>query len=115
MKMTNNLKKAGEYVKHPGNDGVFMKHFYGKDDTDGKMNNVEILIVSGFQIAPHVHGSSDEYFYIVSGTGEYQLGEETIAIEKGDVFTAPPGVSHAVVNTGTEPLLLLSTFCPPIR
>jgi mannose-6-phosphate isomerase-like protein (cupin superfamily) len=113
--MSENIYKNAEYVKNPSFEGVYMKHFYGKEDTEGKLNNVEILIVPGFQIAPHTHEDSDEYFYVVSGSGEFLDDKNWFPIKKGDAFKALSKITHAVKNTGEEVLILFSTFSPPIR
>ncbi|MDR2110901.1 MAG: cupin domain-containing protein [Spirochaetaceae bacterium] len=92
-----------------------MKHFFAKAETDERLNNVEIHIVPGFQIAPHVHENAAEFFYVVSGEGEFLDNTEWTAVKKGGVFKAPVGMTHAVKNTGNETLVLFSTFSPPIR
>jgi len=112
--MSGNLKENAQYEPHPANTGVFLKHFFGKGDND-RLNNLEVLIVPGCQIAPHKHDAAGEYFYVVSGEGEFMDGDEWLPIAKGSAFKAPMGVTHAVKNTGKEPLLLLSTFSPPTR
>ncbi|MGL4393155.1 MAG: cupin domain-containing protein [Fusobacteriaceae bacterium] len=104
----------GEFVKHPSNDGVFMKHFFSKADND-RLNNLEVIIVPGFQIAPHVHDDSTEFYYCVSGEGEFLDDKEWIKIKSGDAFKAQKGVTHALKNTGCEPLKIFSTFSPAIR
>ncbi|MCL1879044.1 MAG: cupin domain-containing protein [Actinomycetia bacterium] len=91
-----------------------MKHFFCKEDND-RLNNVEIHIVPGYQIAPHSHDDSSEFFYVVSGCGEFLDDGEWRPITKGDAFKAPQGVTHAIKNTGTEALVLFSTFSPAIR
>jgi len=113
--MADNIKKGAVFTKHPTQEGVFMKHFYAKDDTDGRLNNLEVNIVPGFEIAPHTHENAGEFFYVVSGSGEFLDETEWKAIRKGDAFKAPMGVNHAIKNTGNETLVLLSTFSPPIR
>jgi uncharacterized cupin superfamily protein len=56
----------------------------------------------------HRHHGCDEMFLILSGNGEYRLGEERIAIRAGDCLGAPAGgVAHQIINTGTEPLRYL--------
>ncbi|MDR1066566.1 MAG: cupin domain-containing protein [Clostridiales bacterium] len=113
--MSDNVKTGAEFVKHPTQEGVFMKHFYGKDDTDGRLSNVEIHIVPGFQISSHKHDDSSEFFYVVSGTGEYMDNGKKTPIKSGDAFKAPAGVVHAIKNIGDETLRLFSTFSPPAR
>lgn len=53
----------------------------------------------------HRHHVSDEMFYVVSGQGEYRVGEERIAVGAGDCLGAPAGgKAHQIINTGREPL-----------
>jgi hypothetical protein len=61
--MSNNLKVDAKFVKHPTQEGVFMKYFYSKDD-DACINNLEVNIVPGFQITPHIHENSSEFFML---------------------------------------------------
>jgi mannose-6-phosphate isomerase-like protein (cupin superfamily) len=112
--MANNFKLNAVFTKHPTFEGVYMKHFFGKEDND-RLNNLEVLIVPNFEIGPHTHENSTEFFYVVSGQGEYLDDMEWKIIRKGDAFKAPQGITHAFRNTGREALLLFSTFSPSIR
>ena len=113
--MAKHLKQGAFFVKHPTQEGVFMKHFYAKGDTDGQLNNLEVNIIPGFEIAPHTHEDAGEFFYVVSGYGEFLDDTEWTSIKKGDAFMAPMGMAHSIKNTGDEVLVLFSTFSPPIR
>lgn len=112
--MSDNLKMDANFVKHPTQEGVFMKHFFCKEDND-RLNNLEVNIVPGFQIAPHIHADSTEFFYVVSGQGEFLDDNEWQCIKKGDAFKAPQGMTHSLKNTGNEMLILFSTFSPATR
>jgi mannose-6-phosphate isomerase-like protein (cupin superfamily) len=113
--MGNNVKNNVESVKHPSSDGVFMKHFYGKEDTGGALNNLEVSIMPGFCIGEHVHNDSNEFFYVVSGQGDFLDGGDWVPIKAGDAFKASKGVKHAIRNNGDETLRILSIFSPPNR
>lgn len=113
--MGKNIKTDSFFVKHPAFEGVFMKHFFSKDETGGQLNNLEVNIVSGFEIKPHTHENAGEFFYVVDGSGEFLDETEWVSIKKGDAFQAPMGMTHAIKNTGRETLVLFSTFSPPIK
>jgi mannose-6-phosphate isomerase-like protein (cupin superfamily) len=113
--MAGNVKTDAVFTRHPNWDGVFMKHFFAKADTAERLNNLEINIVPGFQIPPHVHENASEFFYVVSGEGKFLDDAAWTAVRKGDAFKAPAGMSHGLKNTGNETLVLFSTFSPPIR
>lgn len=56
----------------------------------------------------HRHHGCDEMFVILSGTGEYRLGEERLPIRAGDCLGAPAGgAAHQIINTGAEELRYL--------
>jgi uncharacterized cupin superfamily protein len=56
----------------------------------------------------HRHHGCDELFFIVSGTGEYRIGEERLPIRPGDCLGAPAGgKAHQIINTGAEDLRYL--------
>ncbi|MDR1577309.1 MAG: cupin domain-containing protein [Deltaproteobacteria bacterium] len=111
--MTKTFALDAAFGKH-ANDGVFLKPFFGKADTDGRLNNLEIIIVPGYEILPHNHPTSTEFFYVVSGSGEFQDNDGWHKINPGDAFRAPDGVTHALKAAGPDPLKLLATFSPPI-
>jgi uncharacterized cupin superfamily protein len=47
-------------------------------------------------------------FFILSGSGEYRLGDKTHPLRAGDVIAAPAGgEAHQIVNTGSEDLRYL--------
>jgi mannose-6-phosphate isomerase-like protein (cupin superfamily) len=113
--MGKNVKSDAVFVKHPNQEGVFMKHFFLKDETNERLNNLEFNIVPDFQIATHTHDNASEFFYVVDGEGEFFDNTEWTPIKKGDAFQAPMGTPHAVKNTGRVTLVLFSTFSPPIK
>jgi uncharacterized cupin superfamily protein len=56
----------------------------------------------------HRHHVMDELFYIVSGSGQYRYGEETMPVRAGDIVAAPAGTkAHQLINTGSEDLRYL--------
>jgi len=57
----------------------------------------------------HRHHVADEMFFILSGAGEYRLGEKTFALRSGDFVGAPAGgEAHQIVNTGQGDLTYLA-------
>ena len=109
-----NLIQDAKYVKNTAHEGVFMRNVFCGEDND-RLNNSEVCIMPGFQITPHIHEASTEFFYVVSGVGEFLDSSEWRPIKKGDAFKAPQGMTHGIKNTGNELLAILATFSPPIR
>lgn len=50
---------------------------------------------------PHHHGEAEKFF-ILSGRGELELGEERQQVKAGDIVHIPPFVSHQLSNTDPE-------------
>jgi len=69
----------------------------------------------GQQHAAHVHADQDKLYYVLSGTGEAQVGEDLRQVAQGDLILAPAGVAHGLKNTGPSPLVVLVVFAPPPR
>ena len=57
----------------------------------------------------HRHLYEEQCFYILSGHGEAIIDEQKYAIYSGDFLGFPKnGVAHTILNTGDEPLVMLS-------
>jgi uncharacterized cupin superfamily protein len=57
----------------------------------------------------HRHLYEEQCFYILSGRGEAIIEEESYAIGPGDFLGFPKkGAAHTILNTGDEPLVILS-------
>jgi uncharacterized cupin superfamily protein len=57
----------------------------------------------------HRHLYEEQCFYILSGRGEAIIEERHYAIGHGDFLGFPKkGAAHTIVNTGDEPLVMLS-------
>lgn len=58
----------------------------------------------------HSHPNCEELLYVVSGTCEHQLGDDTVLLEGGDVIRIPQNVRHWARAVGTEPVFALIVF-----
>lgn len=62
--------------------------------------------------SPHEHDDQDKFYYVVSGTGRFWLGEEQVTAGEGQVVWAPAGLTHGVTNEGASRLTLLVGIAP---
>lgn len=60
----------------------------------------------------HTHGGQDKFYFVVEGSGEFTVGDETRKAAEGSVVWAPADVGHGVVNTGSGRLVLLVGIAP---
>jgi quercetin dioxygenase-like cupin family protein len=112
--MSEKILSTEEYVNHPKEIGVKMKHFFSNADND-RLNNLEVRIDPGCQISQHIHDNSSEFYYVVDGSGDFFINGQWSQVKKGDAMKAPMGEEHGLKNTGHEPFILFSTFSPPTR
>jgi quercetin dioxygenase-like cupin family protein len=56
---------------------------------------------------------TEEVAYVVAGSGELRLDDEAVRVAEGDALTIPAGIWHAVVNTGTEDMVMVFGFPHP--
>jgi uncharacterized cupin superfamily protein len=53
----------------------------------------------------HRHHGNDEIFFVLSGTGEYRVGDRRVPIRAGDCIGAPAGgEAHQIINTSEAEL-----------
>ncbi|HUB42160.1 MAG TPA: cupin domain-containing protein [Streptosporangiaceae bacterium] len=79
------------------------------------------LGIAEITIAPHTagppqhrHARHDEGFYVVSGTAQFTVGEETYEAKQGTLVMIPPGAPHTFANVSDGPVVLLNTFTPDL-
>ncbi len=66
----------------------------------------------GCATVPHHHRVTEEIYYILAGTGDMTLADETRGVGPGDAIAIPPGVRHTIRNTGPTELIFLCTCAP---
>lgn len=62
--------------------------------------------------SPKYPHTEDELYYIISGSGTAQVGEETYSIEEGDVLFVEQGVEHDFFDIEDE-ITALTVFTGP--
>ncbi len=69
-----------------------------------------VYIQPGQQNPKHYHPNCEEILYVLSGTCEHTLGDESYRMGPGDTIRVPEGVIHHAINTGWEPLRAIISF-----
>lgn len=62
----------------------------------------------------NLHAESDQWLYVVSGTGSAIVDGEDVTFESGDLLVIEAGETHEIENDGDEPLETLNLYVPPI-
>jgi oxalate decarboxylase/phosphoglucose isomerase-like protein (cupin superfamily) len=67
----------------------------------------------GERMKLHYHTVPEEVYYVLKGSGEMILGEKRLKLKPGLAIYIPPGMYHAPINTGKEPLIIAFFHAPP--
>ena len=67
----------------------------------------------GEEIGAETHEDGDQFIRFESGSGEVILNGKTSKVKDGSAVVIPAGVSHSVINTGSEDLKLYAIYSPP--
>jgi mannose-6-phosphate isomerase-like protein (cupin superfamily) len=83
-------------------------HICSHVDEMGKI--VRCTLPVGSSIGVHTHETNCEVVYILSGSGTCLDDGEAFPIRQGMCQYCPRGHHHSIINTGTEPLVLLGVI-----
>ena len=61
----------------------------------------------------NAHADSDQWLYVVSGSGRAVVEGETVRLDSGDLVVVEAGETHEIENDGNEPLQTLNLYVPP--
>lgn len=73
----------------------------------------EATLPPGGQTERHYHLVSEEFYYILSGTGTMELEGKTKLVGPGDAILIPKGDWHQITADGETELKLLCCCSPP--
>ncbi|WP_135305768.1 cupin domain-containing protein [Haloarcula amylovorans] len=59
------------------------------------------------------HADSDQWLFVVSGTGVVTVDSEKQRVETGDLLRIEAGERHGIENDGDTPLQTLNVYTPP--
>lgn len=59
------------------------------------------------------HSESDQWLYVVSGSGVATVDGDNERIEAGDLLRIEAGERHGIENDGSEPLETVNFYTPP--
>jgi mannose-6-phosphate isomerase-like protein (cupin superfamily) len=74
---------------------------------------VVMTIPPGGEIGEEVHDHVDQTLFFVQGAGEAVLEGERWPIGPTDVVFVRAGTRHNFLNTGSDPLRLVTVYAPP--
>jgi mannose-6-phosphate isomerase-like protein (cupin superfamily) len=84
------------------------------DRTNAPVQNqslAEATVPAGITTTRHYHRASEEFYYILAGTGQIAIDDQTRSVRPGDAILIPPGAWHQI--TAETPLTFLCCCSPP--
>lgn len=64
-------------------------------------------------VEPHTHKVQEQIYHVLEGEGLMELDGERRVVRSGDFIFIPPGVHHAIHNTGRTDLTFFVITTPP--
>ena len=93
--------------------GALSKALVGPKDTDIKLIDYRI---SSYQpmahVATHSHKVQEQIYHVLDGEGLMEIDGISTLVRRHDVVHIPPGVEHAISNSGLVDLVFLVITAP---
>ena len=67
------------------------------------------------KVKMHKHVYHTEHVSILSGKGEFTIGDSTMTVKKGDFITIPKDTWHGVEVTSKKPMKVISVQSPEFK
>jgi len=106
-----NVVLPGEGSKHWALTDL-VSTYVTAEQSGGAYSVIETVAQPGGGPPPHRHNREDEIFYILEGSFEMLLGEQTFAASAGESIFLPRGVVHTFRNIGAAPGRILVVTVP---
>ena len=74
-----------------------------------------VLIEAGCSNPRHSHSNCEEVLYLLRGTLEHTIGDETVTLHAGDTLTVPAGVAHNATALGDEDADMIVAYSSGLR
>ncbi len=80
--------------------------------TASKSQLVVMNIPAGGEIGSETHGHVEQTIFIQSGKGKSVLDGKENELGAGSVVIVTPGTEHNILNTDTDPLIIVTVYAP---
>jgi mannose-6-phosphate isomerase-like protein (cupin superfamily) len=95
-------------------EGVTVREVAGPaSGTAANQSLVHATLAPGAQTTEHLHRTSEELIWVVSGSARVRIDGDDRAVGPGSCVVVAPGSRHKLFNTGTQELVLLACCAPP--
>ncbi len=103
------------WIEAPGHHGGALSKLLVRPETD-QARRIDYRI-SAYQpkayVEPHTHKVQEQIYHVLDGEGLMELSGERQVVRRHDVIFIPPGIEHAIYNSGLTDLVFLVITTPP--
>jgi quercetin dioxygenase-like cupin family protein len=110
FKVAAGADRSGNVVKFE--NGGHLEFQVSAADTGGAMSVCVALTPADSRPPRHFHHEQDEWFYVVAGEYDFEVGDEKFHLKAGDSLFAPRKVPHAWGCVSEKPGTLMAVFQP---
>ncbi len=94
--------------------GAISKMLVRPENSDSELLDFRISCYQPMDhVEPHTHKVQEQIYHVLEGEGMMELDGERNVVRSGNVIFIPPGVNHAIYNTGLVDLVFLVITTPP--
>ena len=86
---------------------VDVRQMYNHDNAQA----MHMTLLPGQSLKPHIT-PVDVFFYILEGTPDIQVGNETITVDKDSLIESPKDIVHYISNKSNSPARILVVKAP---
>ncbi len=105
------ISKVHEAQKKETPHGVDVRPLYNKDSAQA----VHIAFEPGESLKPHIT-PVDVFFYVLEGTADIMIGDETLSVEADSLVESPKDIPHCIYNNSDKKLRVLVVKAPkPVK
>ncbi len=111
------ILKKGSLVRGDKKTVVTCIKLLDSNDTIYKMVDVEKIIIKGYgKISRDLERERETFYLVLEGYAKVSFpGDErtqAIFMSPGDLLYIPPGITHSIMNTSDEQLVIYVFYCP---
>jgi quercetin dioxygenase-like cupin family protein len=110
VKVEAGADRNGKAVKFE--NGGHLEFQVSAADTGGAMSVCIALTPADSRPPRHFHHEQDEWFYVVGGEYDFEVGDDKFHLKAGDSLLAPRKVPHAWACVSEQPGTLMAVFQP---
>lgn len=94
-------------------NGSWSRMLLTKESVSGVASSLGYSVFTPGTVTGMVAHDVEEVAYVVAGTGELQTDGDPVAFTAGQALHIPPGLWHAVANTGDVDMVMVFGFPHP--